>query len=131
MRTSAISADDLRGVFAVPPLARSSDASRSLDFELNDRIVRHIFGGGISRLIYGGNAFLYHLPLGEYEQLLDWLNRIDGWVIPSVGPDYGLAMDQATRQYTPAGPAQQQGAVGPTSYPVMKKGEAPCPVCRG
>lgn len=97
MRTSAINADDLRGVFAVPPLARSSRASRSLDFELNDRIVRHILGGGISRLIYGGNAFFYHLTLGEYEQLLDWLNRIDGWVIPSVGPDYGCAMDQATR----------------------------------
>ena len=81
----------------MPPLARRVDASRSLDFALNDRIVRHIVSGGISRLIYGGNAFLYHIALAEYEQLLDWLNQIYGWVIPSVGPDYGRAMDQATR----------------------------------
>jgi dihydrodipicolinate synthase/N-acetylneuraminate lyase len=96
MRTS-VSVDDLRGVFAVPPLARRSDASRAFDFELNDHILRHIVSGGITRLIYGGNAFLYHTTLAEYEQLLDWLSRIDAWVIPSVGPDYGLAMDQATR----------------------------------
>src|SRR5438552_5155282 len=97
MRTSTIGVEDLRGVFAVPPLARSSDASRSLDFEQNDRILGHIIGGGIKRFIYGGNAFMYHIALAEYEQLLDWLNRIDGWVIPSVGPDYGPALDQATR----------------------------------
>src|ERR1700730_14476813 len=96
MRTSTIGVDDLRGVFAVPPLARTSDASRSLDFDQNDRILEHIVSGGIWRFIYGGNAFLYHIALPEYEQLLDWLNQIDGWVIPSVGPDYGLAMDQAT-----------------------------------
>lgn len=26
---------------------------------------------------------------------------------------------------------QGNGAMGPSSYPVMKKGEAPCPICRG
>ena len=96
MRTSTIDADDLRGVFAVPPLARKVDAARSLDFEQSERIVRHVTSGGITRLIYGGNAFLYHLTLAEYEQLLDWLVHLDGCVIPSAGPDYGRAIDQAT-----------------------------------
>jgi dihydrodipicolinate synthase/N-acetylneuraminate lyase len=95
MRTAAIRVEDLRGVFAVPPLARTSDASRALDFDQNDLIVRHITSGGITRLIYGGNAFLYHLALAEYEQLLDWLAGLDARAIPSVGPDYGRAMDQA------------------------------------
>jgi len=88
-------AEHLKGVFAVPPLARKSDQNRSIDFEQNSLIVRHIVGGGITRLLYGGNAFLYHLALAEYEQLLDWLAGLDAWAIPSVGPDYGRAMDQS------------------------------------
>jgi len=95
MRTAAIRTEDLRGVFAVPPLARTFDPSRALDFVQNDLIVRHITSAGITRLIYGGNAFLYHLTLAEYEQLLDWLAGLDAWAIPSVGPDYGRAIDQA------------------------------------
>lgn len=95
MERSKIEAEDLRGVFAVPPLARKSGATRSLDFDQNDLIVRHLTGGGITRLIYGGNAFFYHLTLAEYEQLLDWLVGLPVWAIPSAGPDYGRAMDQA------------------------------------
>jgi len=96
--TKTLSPDDLcAGVFAVPPLARRTDASRSLDLEQNNLIVRHILRGGITRLLYGGNAFLYHLTLAEYEQLLDWLTDLadDVLAIPSVGPSYGRAMDQA------------------------------------
>jgi dihydrodipicolinate synthase/N-acetylneuraminate lyase len=53
--------------------------------------------GGITRFIYGGNAFIYHVTLAEYEQLLDWLSGLDDslWIIPSIGPSYGRAMDQA------------------------------------
>lgn len=88
---------DLRGVFAVPPLARINDTTRSIDFAENERIVKHISSGGISRLIYGGNAFLYHIELAEFEALAEWLSGLadDRWVIPSVGPSYGRAMDQA------------------------------------
>jgi dihydrodipicolinate synthase/N-acetylneuraminate lyase len=88
----------LEGVFAVPPLARTPGKARALDFEENSRIIRYIAKGGISRFIYGGNAFLYHLTLEEYEQLLAWQAGIkeDGlWVIPSAGPSYGRLMDQA------------------------------------
>jgi dihydrodipicolinate synthase/N-acetylneuraminate lyase len=88
----------LDGVFAVPPLARAPGKARAIDFEENARIVRYIAKGGISRIIYGGNAFLYHLTLDEYEQLLAWQADIkeDGlWFIPSAGPSYGRLMDQA------------------------------------
>jgi dihydrodipicolinate synthase/N-acetylneuraminate lyase len=98
MKTTPVSIEDLRGVFPVPPLARKSDAQRSIDFEQNNRIVRHIAGGGLTRFLYGGNAFLYHVTLAEYESLLDWLNGFtdDLWAIPSMGPSYGRAMDQAS-----------------------------------
>ena len=94
MKRTSVSSDDLRGVFAVPPLARDSD--RSLNLAQNDLIVRHIRSGGITRLIYGGNAFLYHVTLSEFEELLRWLADLDDelWVIPSIGPSYGRAMDQ-------------------------------------
>src|SRR6185503_12286068 len=97
MRTNSVTPRDLGGVFAVPPLARRDDSARSLDFDQNDLIVRHIMSGGITRFIYGGNAFIYHVTLAEYEQLLDWLSGLDDslWIIPSIGPSYGRAMDQA------------------------------------
>ncbi len=97
MKTNSISPEDLRGVFAVPPLARQRDATRSLNLAQNDLIVRHVIGGGITRLIYGGNAFLYHTTLAEFEELLEWLAGFSDqlWVIPSIGPSYGRAMDQA------------------------------------
>jgi dihydrodipicolinate synthase/N-acetylneuraminate lyase len=88
----------LDGVFAVPPLARSAGNGRAIDFEQNTRIVRYIAQGGVSRFIYGGNAFLYHLTLAEYEQLLEWqagMQRDGLWFILSAGPSYGRLMDQA------------------------------------
>jgi dihydrodipicolinate synthase/N-acetylneuraminate lyase len=96
MKTTAVRPDDLRGVFAVPPLARRS-SDRAIDFSENDRLARHLAAGGITRLLYGGNAFLYHVTLAEYEELLGWLSGLAGesWPIPSVGPSFGRAMDQA------------------------------------
>lgn len=89
--------EDMRGVFVVPPLARHNNKARALNFDENDRIVKHIAAGGITRFLYGGNAFLYHITLAEYEQLLDWLagHANDLWMIPSIGPSYGRAIDQA------------------------------------
>lgn len=97
MKTSPVTLEDLRGVFPVPPLARRTDAKRSLDFEQNKLLLRHMANGGMTRFLYGGNAFLYHLTSAEYEQLLDWLTSFADnlWAIPSIGPSYGRAMDQA------------------------------------
>lgn len=97
MRTEPISRSDWRGVFPVPPLARSNDKQRTIDWAENEKLVRHLAAGGITRFMYGGNAFLYHITLHEYDQLLAWLNTFDAkyWCIPSAGPSYGRLMDQA------------------------------------
>jgi dihydrodipicolinate synthase/N-acetylneuraminate lyase len=97
MRNEPISRQDLQGVFPVPPLARRHDAVRSIDFEENDRILQHMVSGGMDRFLYGGNAFLYHISLAEYEQLLDWLSGAEDrlWMIPSAGPSFGRLLDQA------------------------------------
>ena len=95
MKTTPVALENLQGVFAVPPLARKPTAARELDLEQNAALVRHMASGGLSRFLYGGNAFLYHLTLAEYAELLDWMSGIEGWAIPSIGPSFGRAMDQA------------------------------------
>ncbi|HYP06762.1 MAG TPA: dihydrodipicolinate synthase family protein [Bryobacteraceae bacterium] len=97
MRTEAIAPSDLRAVFPVPPLARRHDATRSIHWSENDRILRHMRSGGMDRFLYGGNAFLYHVSLAEYEELLDWLSGADDslWMIPSAGSSFGRLLDQA------------------------------------
>jgi dihydrodipicolinate synthase/N-acetylneuraminate lyase len=97
MRTAPITQADLRGVFPVPPLCRNEDPARSLNLAENDRLRRHLAEGGITRFLYGGNAFLYHITLADYEALLDWMSGFpdDAWAIPSVGPSFGRALDQA------------------------------------
>ena len=77
MRTSALTTDDFRGVFPVPPLCRNNDARRTINFAETEKIARHIAAGGIRNFLYGGNAFLYHLTLAEFEALLDWSNGPD------------------------------------------------------
>lgn len=97
MKTTAVSLDNLKGVFAVPPLARNDDEKYSINFKQNDQILRHISKGGITRFLYGGNAFLYHISLADYEELLKWMSEQPDswWMIPSAGPSFGRAMDQA------------------------------------
>jgi dihydrodipicolinate synthase/N-acetylneuraminate lyase len=97
MKTTPVTHNDLRGVFPVPPLPRKRDAARTIDFAENARVVAHIRAGGCSRMIYGGNAFLYHVTLAEYDSLLAWLasHPDEVWMIPSAGPAYGRLMDQA------------------------------------
>lgn len=97
MQTAPITPADLaRSVIAVPPLARDRDG----EFHRgeNERIVRHIEGGGVDILLYGGNANFYHVAPSEYGRILDELASIAApgtLVIPSAGPAYGVMMDQA------------------------------------
>jgi dihydrodipicolinate synthase/N-acetylneuraminate lyase len=97
MKIDAVSAADLsRSVIAVPPLARTADLR--LARAANASLVRHLEAGGVSTLLYGGNANLYHVGLYEYAALLDELESIASpatWVIPSAGPDLGKLIDQA------------------------------------
>jgi dihydrodipicolinate synthase/N-acetylneuraminate lyase len=97
MKTTPVTKDDLlRSVIAVPPLARNADFS--LNPEANRKLMRYLEDGGVRSLMYGGNANFYHLPLSEYADTVAFLADAAGndtWVLPSIGPDYGKAIDQA------------------------------------
>lgn len=97
MKTSpATPADLAASVIAVPPLARHADLS--LAPAENRQLIAHLEAGGVSTLMYGGNANFYHLPLSEYAATLDFLAQAAApgtWVIPSAGADYGKLVDQA------------------------------------
>lgn len=83
-------------VIAVPPLARRSDFT--IDRTQNERLVRYLEAGGVSTLLYGGNAVLYHVRPSEFAHLLTTLTEIAGpntLVVPSVGPAFGTMIDQA------------------------------------
>ena len=96
MLTEPFSADQLsESVIAVPPLART--ASLDICGEQNAKIIRFLEAGGVRSLLYGGNAVFYHIRMSEYAETLSMLAAASGdetVVIPSVGPAYGLAMDQ-------------------------------------
>jgi dihydrodipicolinate synthase/N-acetylneuraminate lyase len=89
--------ETVNGVFAVPPLPRRGDGRRTIDLDAAEQIARHIEAGGITRFLYGGNAFLYHATLGEFEMLCGWLASFAAprWPIPSIGPSFGRALEQA------------------------------------
>ncbi len=97
MKTSPVTAADLRSsVLAVPPLARHADLS--LNPDANRRMIRHLENGGVTTLMYGGNANLYNIALKEYDTALSLLENSaadETWVIPSAGPDFGRLIDQA------------------------------------
>lgn len=97
MGENTIDIQDFAGVFAVPPLPRRTGPRHTIDFDAAEAVAKHIQDGGITRYLYGGNAFLYHITLDEYETLLGWLDGFDAkrWPIPSVGPSFGRSIDQA------------------------------------
>lgn len=96
MKTDAVLPEDLRrSVLAVPPLARSAD--QQIDAAQNAAIINHLDAGGVSTLMYGGNANIYNLAVSELPALCEMLIEQAGpssWVIPSVGADFGKADDQ-------------------------------------
>lgn len=97
MDTEPITAARLAAsVVAVPPLARRSDFI--IDREQNSRLVKYLENDGITTLLYGGNAVLYHVRLSEFAELLSMLTDIAApgtLMVPSVGPAFGTMMDQA------------------------------------
>jgi len=83
-------------VIAVPPVARDRDLRWNV--AENAKLIKHMEAGGITTLLYGGNAALAHVALSEYADLLTQL--VDSAssqtiVVPSVGPHFGMMMDQA------------------------------------
>jgi dihydrodipicolinate synthase/N-acetylneuraminate lyase len=97
MNTHSMTPAILAGsVIAVPPVARHADLTWNVD--ANRRIIQHLEAGGVTTLLYGGNAALAHVSLMEYPALLTMLTHSAGpttVVVPSVGPSFGQMLDQA------------------------------------
>ena len=96
MKTTFTPTDIHRSVISVPPLCR--DASLKVCATENAKLIRHIEAGGVTTLLYGGNANFYNLAPSEFADTLDMLAEQaapDSWVVPSVGPYFGTMMDQA------------------------------------
>lgn len=97
MQTAPITPEHLSAsVISVPPLALNDDLTINRDE--NAKIIRHLESGGVTTLLYGGNALLYHLAVSDYAELLTMLADTaadESLVIPSVGPAFGTMMDQA------------------------------------
>jgi dihydrodipicolinate synthase/N-acetylneuraminate lyase len=82
-------------VVAVPPLAR--DAKGKISVAENAKLIKYLEQGGVTTLLYGGNAVLYHIRMKEYAKLLAMLSELASdqtLIVPSVGPAYGTMMDQ-------------------------------------
>lgn len=121
MHTHAVTAPDLaRSVIAVPPLARLPNLD--LNPAANLTLIRHLEAGGVTTLMYGGNANFYHVGLYEYAAILDFLEQAvaaDTWVIPSAGPDFGKLIDQARVLKTRSFPTAM---VLPQTFPATPDG---------
>lgn len=96
MKTTAFRSSDLStSVVAVPPLSRHEDGALA-DHE-NRKLIRHLESNGVTTILYGGNANIYDMGLHEFAKLVvsmpDWVAE-ETWVIPSIGPSYGLMLDQ-------------------------------------
>ena len=96
MKTSPVTPEDLSAsVLAVPPMARNADWS--LNIAGNKAMIQHLEAGGVRTLMYGGNANFYNIGVRDYHKVLEMLETlagVDSWVIPSIGPDFGKAIDQ-------------------------------------
>ncbi|WP_114947546.1 dihydrodipicolinate synthase family protein [Microvirga calopogonii] len=85
-----------RSVLAVPPFALTADFE--INREANAKLIRHLEAGGVSTLLYGGNANVHNWPVSKFAEWLDSLEESvadDTWLIPSVGPDWGKLVDEA------------------------------------
>ena len=75
MNTNPITPETLAAsVISVPPLARDSDLS--FNIAENEKQIRHLEAGGVTTLLYGGNAILYHMALTEYADFADMLAQV-------------------------------------------------------
>lgn len=97
MKTSPIAPKDLaESVLAVPPLARTGRLE--LAPSENQKMIAHLEAGGVRTIVYGGNANLYNIGMVAFSTLIEalpsWASD-DTWLVPSIGPSFGIALEQA------------------------------------
>ena len=90
MKTEISLSDLTSSVISVPPFAVHGDFS--INSTANAAVIKHIEAGGVSTLLYGGNANVQNWPVSSYAEWMDELESAaakTSWLIPSVGPDWG------------------------------------------
>ena len=95
MQQALTQADYASSVVAVPPIALNTDYS--VNASANEAIIKHIEGGGVDILLYGGNANLYHFGLDDYRAAMEAIKAAAAQtthLITSIGPDFGKASAQ-------------------------------------
>lgn len=96
MSQSTIAPAEYAGsVVAVPPIALTADGD--VTEAANAKLMAHIAEGGISTLLYGGNANLYHFNRRQFLAALDALFGAcpaTARILFSIGPAFGQATDQ-------------------------------------
>ena len=106
MHTTLLTPERLAAsVWAVPPLARNPNYS--LNLAANRQMISHLEAGGITTLLYGGNAVFYHIALSEYRAVLEALISAASdatLIVPSVGP-LGLPGGKPYIVYRSPGPS--------------------------
>jgi len=97
MKSSPVTpADLLRCPLALPPVARTPSGEIAVAEQA--KILAWLRSGGITTFLYGGCANFFNAGVRQYASTLDTveaLSEADDWVIPTIGPDFGKAMDQA------------------------------------
>lgn len=88
---------DVYDIYPVPPVAWSGGSNRSLNSTENEKIFRFLVEQGIKKIVYGGNAMVYHMTLAQYSEMIEWLSGLtpEADIMPAVGPSYGRALDHA------------------------------------
>jgi len=96
MKTNSVTPADLvASVLALPPLARTRDGAIATVEQ--EKIVGWLRSAGVTTFLYGGIANFFNIAVSDYATTLDAIEAMAGpkeWVIPSIGPDFGKAMDQ-------------------------------------
>jgi 4-hydroxy-tetrahydrodipicolinate synthase len=97
MKTSDVTpADLLRCPLALPPMARTQGGEIAVAEQV--KILDWLRSGGVTTFLYGGCANFFNMGVHEYAATLDVIENLalaDDWVIPTIGPDFGKALDQA------------------------------------
>jgi 4-hydroxy-tetrahydrodipicolinate synthase len=85
-------------IYPVPPIAWTDASKRSLNVAENEKLFRFLTNHGARRIVYAGNALVYHMTLRQYSETIEWLSGLtgDAEIIPAVGPSYGRALDHAS-----------------------------------
>lgn len=88
---------DGHDIYPVPPAAWTNNSKRSLNLTENEKIFRFLMDQGVKKVVYGGNALVYHMTLAQYSEIIEWLSGLtsEADIIPAVGPSYGRALDHA------------------------------------